>query len=64
MTTQNVLSQSDLLDIKNALVEINNGLSQAELAKRAGINVDESVKGLLEYQDKLSKIKQVYFPND
>lgn len=58
------LDDSHLSQIRSMEPVIERARAQIELAKRAGIPVDEHAKQLVENADKLSRIKQVYFPGE
>ncbi len=58
------MGPEQLSEINRALDMIVEGKRQAELAIRAGIDVDESVKKMTETEDKLLRIKSVYFPGE
>ncbi len=61
--TQDVLSQQDLANINDGLQAVKNGLYQADMAKRAGIDVAQETIELNDLQQKLTQLKQVYFPH-
>ncbi len=60
---QDVLSQQDLANINDGLQAVKNGLYQADMAKRAGIDVAQETTELNDLQQKLTQLKQVYFPH-
>lgn len=59
----NPLNAAHLEQINQALATAEAGLKAIDLAKRAGINVDQQEKSLQESISKLKAIKQTYFPN-
>ncbi len=60
--TNSPLGAEHLGIIDKALEDIKVGVDQADLAARAGLDVVSQLKQLDEYQQKLLKLKQVYFP--
>ncbi len=60
---QDVLSQQDLANINDGLQAVKNGLYQADMAKRAGLDVEKETTELNDLQQKLTQLKQVYFPH-
>ncbi len=56
------LGPTHLVDINKSLADIKAAKEQAELATRAGIDVTAEIKSLDDSEQKLTQIKQVYFP--
>lgn len=56
------LPPEKLGEINQALMDIKEAKRQAELAKRAGIDVNAELSSLEDSEKKLTQIKQVYFP--
>ncbi len=48
--------------INDALEQIKEAKRQAELAQRAGIDVNTDLESILDSEKKLLRIKSVYFP--
>ena len=57
-------SSEDKKRIINALKTIDDAKKEIERAKRAGIDLSDLEKRILENEQKLRAIKQVYFPNE
>jgi len=57
-------SPEDKKRINNALKTIDDAKKEIERAKRAGIDLSDLEKRILENEQKLRAIKQVYFPNE
>jgi len=56
------LTAAHLEQIRNALDVITIAQQQVELAKRAGVDVSAQETQLKDAQDKLLRLKNVYFP--
>lgn len=59
----NPLTEANLKEINDALEAIRVAKSQIALAKKAGIDVAAQEAAALEAEQKLLRIKGVYFPN-
>jgi len=57
-----VLDIKDFNALKSALKQVDEAKKQAKLAKQAGINLDEQLKILEDYEMKIKAILQTYFP--
>jgi len=58
----NPLNEEHYNKIVGALADISKGLKAVDLARRAGIEVDEQEKELKRMEAQLRQIKEVYFP--
>ncbi len=56
------LGEPDLERINQSLKQLDEAQVQADLAKRAGIDIGEEEGKIRETRQKLQRIKQVYFP--
>lgn len=63
VTKPSPLGSEDLNKINQGLAHVEQGLAQAELAQRAGIDVSQQVSQLKATQQQLLQIKQTYFPS-
>jgi len=60
---ENPLTEKDLLDIEQALAELEEAEASAQMAQQAGIDVTRELQQIRENREKLLRIKQTYFPN-
>lgn len=63
LVPMNPFTEEDYQNLVAHLANIETGLKHVNLARSAGINVDEHDAKLKEARDKLLKLKNVYFPN-
>lgn len=56
------LKEGDLQNINEAIKRLDDAQSLIEQATRAGINVEVFKKRQLEARDRLTKVKQAFFP--
>lgn len=57
------LGESELTRINEGIVKADEAIRQAELAKRAGIDIGTRLEQAQANREKLVRIKSTYFPN-
>ena len=58
------LTQEDLAEMKNRLLQLDEAERQAKLAQQAGLDVKDQMAQIRDLRDKIQKLRQTYFPGE